>query len=54
MRGYKGLDKDPVYLGMKLGCEMIPCLLESGCDVTLVPKDLLDAHKSIRVMPTSR
>lgn len=54
MRGCKGLDKDPVYLGMTLEGKMIPCLLDTGCDVTLVPKDLLDAHKSIRVMPTSR
>lgn len=53
MRGCKGLDKDPVYLGMTLEGKMIPCLLDTGCDVTLVPKDLLDAHKSIRVMPTS-
>jgi len=52
-RGFKWLDKDPVYLGMLLEGKMVPCLLDTGCDATLVPKDLIDAHKSIPVTPTS-
>jgi len=55
MRGSKGLDRDPVYVGMNLEGKMIPCLLDTGCDITLFPKDLVDAHhKSIKVMPTCR
>ena len=44
MRGSKGLDRDPVYVGMYLEGKMIACLLDTGCDITLVPKYLVDAH----------
>jgi len=45
---------DPVYLGMRLVGKMIPCLLDTGCDVTLVPQDIIEKHKSIRMTPVSR
>ena len=54
MRGCKGLDNDPVYLGMRLVGKMIPCLLDTGCDVTLVPQDIIEKHKSIRMTPVNR
>ena len=54
MRGCKGLDKDSVYLGMRLVGKMIPCLLDTGCDVTCVPQDLIEKHKSIRMTPVNR
>jgi len=53
MRGYRGLDKDTVYLGISLGGKMIPYLLDTGCDVTLVPQDVTEKHKSIRMTPLS-
>jgi len=41
-----------VYLGMRLVGKMIPCLLDTGCDITLVPQDIIEKHKSIRMTPS--
>ena len=54
MRGCEGLDNYPVYLGMRLVGKMIPCLLDTGCDVTLVPQDIIEKHKSIRMTPVNQ
>jgi len=54
MRSCKGLDNDPVYLGMRLVGKIIPCLLDAGCDVTLVPQYITEKHKSIRMTPVNR
>ena len=37
-RGSCGLDRANVYLRMQLGDRNLPCLLDSGCEVTLIPK----------------
>ena len=41
-----------MYLGMRLVGKMIPCLLDT--DVTLVPQDIIEKHKSIRMTPVNR
>ena len=43
-----------MYLGVRLFGKMIPCLLDTGCDVTLVPQDIIEKHKSIRMTPVNR
>ena len=37
-----GLDRADVYLKMKLYEEEVPCLMDTGCDITLVPKDVVE------------
>jgi len=54
MRGFNGLDKDPVYLSMELAGKKLPCLLDSGCDVTLVPKTIIDTAKRLRIVPSTQ
>ena len=34
-------DKANVYLRMSLFGKEIPCLVDTGCELTLVPKDLI-------------
>jgi len=54
MRGFKGMDRDPVYLNMELGGKKLLCLLDSGCDVTLVPQTVVSAIKGLEVTPSSQ
>ena len=42
-------DKANVYIKMKLLGKEVPCLVDSGCEVTLVPKNLTDRLKNLEV-----
>ena len=52
-RGQKGLDIEPVYLVMGLGKKEHPCLLDSGCEKTLVPLSVVQALRKAYIRPTS-
>ena len=54
MRGFKGMDRDTVYLNMELGGKKLPCLLDSGCDATLVPHNVINTMKGLKVTPSSQ
>ena len=43
-----------MYIKMKLFGKEIPCLLDSGCDTTMVPKKLTDRFRRIVVMPSAQ
>ena len=47
----KALDRDNVYIKMHLYGKTIPCLLDSGCAMTLVPESLLHGAKDISLLP---
>jgi len=46
-RGSKILDKAHVYVHMHLLGKRIPCLLDSGCELTLVPRSVVDGFDSV-------
>jgi len=46
--------KANVYVKLKWLGKDVPCLLDSGCDLTLVPKDLTKSCRNIRVKPTKQ
>ena len=48
-RGVKGIDRASVYLKMELAGQALPCLLDSGCEVTLVPDSVAKKAKSVNV-----
>ena len=52
-RGQKGLDIEPVYLVMGLGKKEHPCLLDSGCEKTLVPLSVVQTLRKVHIRPTS-
>jgi len=39
---------------MKLMGKKVPCLVDSGCDITIVPKTLTDRFKSLEVTTSNR
>ena len=41
-RGFAAADRDDVYIKIRLVDKEIPCLVDSGCEITLVPKSVLD------------
>ena len=43
-----------VYIMMKLMGKKIPCLVDSGCDLTIVPKSLTDRFKYLEAKPSTR
>ena len=47
--GSKGVDKDPRYLHMRLDGKTIACLLDTGCDVTLVSQSVISAVRHLVV-----
>ena len=53
-RGGRGLDRALVYLRMELAGKPHPCLLDSGCEVTLIPKALVEASKNIEMIPSKQ
>ena len=53
-RGSHGLDKAHVYLRMYLAGKALPCLLDSGCEVTLMPKTVVEAARNVEVLPSRR
>jgi len=53
-RGSKKMqDKANVYVRMTLMGKDIPCLVDSGCEIKLVPKALTERFKDIEISPTS-
>ena len=53
-RGSRGLDKANVYVRMQLDGKMLPCLLDSGCEITLIPKSVVEAARNIKMSPSSQ
>ena len=51
--GLKGI-KEPIYLPMELKGRRYMCLLDSGCDHTLVPQSLVERLRNLSVRPTNR
>ena len=49
-----GLDKAHVYLRTYLGGKMLPCLLDSGCEITIAPKAVINSHKNVQLLPSDR
>jgi len=47
-------DNADVYIMMKLFGKEVPCLVDSGCDRTIVPKDLTDRCQSLKVWASTR
>ena len=43
-----------VYVKLKLAGKEVSCLVDSGCDITLIPKDLIKSFRSIEVKPTTQ
>jgi len=52
-RGSRQEDKANVYVRMTLFGKVVPCLVDSGCETTLVPKSLIDCYTGIDVWPSS-
>ena len=46
-------DKANVYIRMKLMGKEVHCLVDSGCDLTVIPKSLADRCKNLDVQPTT-
>jgi len=44
-------DNARVYIKMKLLGKVFPCLVDSGCETTLVPKTLTDRFRKLKVHP---
>jgi len=53
-RGSHGLDRANVYLRMQLGDRSLPCSLDSGCEVTLIPKPVVEAVRGVVMSPSSQ
>ena len=53
-RGSRGLDRANVYVRMQLGDKLLPCLLDSGCEITLMPKSVVEAARNVEVLPCSQ
>lgn len=53
-RGSRGLDHANVYLRMQLAGRTLPCLLDSGCEITLVPSSVVEGARNIEVVPSSQ
>ena len=48
-----GIDKANVYLAMELRGRRIPCLLDTGCDMTMVPRAVFDLVPEVELRPTT-
>jgi len=54
-RGSKNCqDNSNVYVMMKVLGKEVPCIVDSGCDVTIVPKELTDRCNSLEVRASTR
>jgi len=49
LRVCKSLDKDLVYVGMRLVGKIISCVVDTVCYVTVVPQYANEKHMSIRM-----
>jgi len=47
-----GADQANVYLAMEPQGRRVPCLLDTGCDITLVPRDVIDKVPDLEIQPT--
>ena len=47
-------DQANVYLKMSLLGKEVPCLVDTGCELTLVPKDLISRFTNVEVRPSIR
>jgi len=47
-----GADQANVYLAMELQGRCVPCLLDTGCDITLVPRDVIDRVPDLEIRRT--
>ena len=45
------LDQDDVYLKLYLKGKELPCLLDSGCEITMIPKSTIDEIGGFRLLP---
>jgi len=52
--GSKKVGISNVYVKLKLAGKEVSCLVDSGCDITLVPKDLIKLFRSMEVKPTTQ
>ena len=50
----KKQNKANVYIKVKLLGKEVPCLVDSGCDITFVPKTLTDRFVGLDIKPTSQ
>ena len=48
------LDESNVYITLVLAGKEIPCLLDSGCEATMVPRSMLTHRQIVNMTPTSR
>lgn len=53
-RGSQAADQDDAYIKMRLVNKNIPCLVDSGSEITLVPKSVVDGLEGIEVQPSTR
>ena len=53
-RGSRGSDRANVYLRMQLGDRSLPRLLDAGCEVTLVPKPVIEAVGGVVMSPSNQ
>ena len=51
MCGNKSVYKHPMYLHMRLDGKTVACLVDTGCDVTLVPLSLISAVRHLVITP---
>ena len=47
------IDKASVYVKTKLSGAEVPCLMETGCEITMAPRRLVQRHR-IQISPTER
>jgi len=48
-----GVDRANVYLVMALGGRRVPCLLDTGCDLTMVPREVINLVADVEIRPTT-
>lgn len=53
-RGSKVMDKSDVYVKMRLFGKNVPCLLDSGCEMTLIPRSIVESAGKLQVNDTNR
>jgi len=49
----QGLDKANVYLAMELRSRRIPCLMDTGHYMTVMPRAVFDLVPDVKIRPTT-
>jgi hypothetical protein len=49
-----GLDTADVYLRLELNGKQLPCLIDSGCEITLVPLPIHESVQGVQLRPTTQ